>query len=192
MSQRIKLPKEKFKKEDLNIPGLFFSGAFMVWNIIWITIWHHEGFTFDWVGAIIISVITGTFGCLFVLAASDRQYIKPLHFIIFEFEIWNKEKSEYVKVYDYGRTNLYAGYFLQYQTSLYTNSTTIEDIENRANSRSYIPLSSTEAVMRAILREVKDLMKTEMEKQNVTVRNISTLETISIEGLIKMVKEEKK
>jgi len=192
MSQKIKLPKEKFKKEDINVVGLFFLGVFMVWNIIWISIWHHEGFTFDWVGVMIISVITGIFGYFFVLAAIDRQYIKTLDFIIFEFEIWNKEKSEYVKVYDYGRTNLYAGYFLQYQTSLYTNSTTIEDIENRANSRSYLPLSSKQSVMEAILREVKDLMETEMEKQNVTVRNISTLETISVEDLIKMVKEENK
>ena len=191
MPQKIKLPKEKFKKKELNIPGLFFLGVLMVWNIIWISIWYHEGFTFDWLAATIISIITGTFGYLLVLAASDRQYIRTLDFTIFEFGFWDKKKSEYVKAYDYGRTNLYAGYFLQYQTSLYTNSTTIEDIENRTNSR-YILFSSTEDVMRAILSEVRVLMKAEMKEQNITIRNISTLETISVEDLIKMVKEEKK
>lgn len=183
---------KKIKKEETNIAGWIFLLLFIAWNSIWISIWVHENFAFSWAGLAIISTITGVLGLAAVLTAWDIQYVRTLEFIIFEFEIWDKEQAQYVKAYDYGRKNLYTDYFLDFYTSTHESSTDEKDILSRYNDSSFsrYAYDSKEAVMRSILDEVKSMLENKMENEKIVIRNVSTAETISVEELIKMVKGE--
>ena len=186
--------QEKKKKNQRSYVGWFFLLVFISWNILWISLWSHEGFSFDWVGAIIISLVTLTVGSLFWLSSMDWDYIRTSEYTIFEFELWDKETSEYVKRYDYGSREIYANYFLNWQTGNSESYSTEEDISNRYNdTERFIKengFTNKEEVMKSILDRVRSSIANKIEDQKIRIRNVSTSEVITVEELVKIVKGE--
>lgn len=186
--------KEKKKKPNSSFAGWIFLFFFLVWNICWISTWSSEGFSFNWGVAIIISLLTLTGGSLFWLSSMDWSYIRTSEYTIFEFELWDKDLSEYVKKYDYGTREIYANYFLNWQIGNSDIYSTEEDILNRYNdtdafSKSY-GFNNKEEVMLSILDITRSSLANKIENQKIRIRNISTSEVITVDELIKIVKGE--
>lgn len=186
--------QEKKKKSRNSLAGWIFLFAFLGWNTLWVSIWTHEGFGFDWGVSIIISLATLVFGSLFWLSAKDWEYIRTSEYIIFEFELWDKETSQYVKRYDYGSREIYANYFLNWQTGNSETYANEEDILDRYNdterlckSHGYI---NKEEVMVRILDMIRSSIANKVEDQKIRIRNVSTSEVITVEELVKIVKGE--
>ena len=186
--------QEKKKKEERSYLGWIFLFAFLAWNTFWISIWAHDGFVFNWGGATIISLVTLVSGSLFWLASKDWDYIKTSEFTIFEFELWDRETAQYVKRYDYGSREIYANYFLNWQTGNSETYSTEEDVLNRYNDSESFMTSygyiSKEEVMKSILDIIRSSIANKIEDQKIRIRNISTSEVITVEELVKMVKGE--
>ena len=125
--------QETKKKTERSYVGWIFLLVFILWNVLWVSLWSHEGFIFDWGGAVIISLITLTVGSLFWMTSMDWDYIRTSEYTIFEFELWDTETSQYVKRYDYGSREIFANYFLNWQTGNSETYSTEEDILNRYN-----------------------------------------------------------
>jgi hypothetical protein len=186
--------QEKKKKNKRSYVGWIFLFVFLAWNTLWISLWEHEGFSFDWAGAVLISLVTLTLGSLFWMSSVDWDYIRTLEYIIFEFELWDKEKSEYVKRYDYGSRGIYANYFLNRQTGNSETYLTEEDILNRYNDTESFSkpsgFTSKEEVMKSILDMIRSSIANKIEDQKIRIRNVSTSEVITVEELVKLVKGE--
>jgi hypothetical protein len=186
--------QEKKKKEERSYLGWIFLFAFLAWNTLWISIWAHDGFLFDWGLATIISLVTLVSGSLFWLTSKNWDYIRTSEFTIFEFELWDRETAQYVKRYDYGSREIYANYFLNWQTGNSETYSTEEDVLNRYNdSESFMPsygYISKEEVMKSILDMIRSSIANKIEDQKIRIRNISTSEVITVEELVKMVKDE--
>jgi hypothetical protein len=186
--------QEKKKKNKRSYVGWIFLFVFLAWNTLWISLWAHEGFSFDWAGSIIISLVTLTLGSLFWMSSVDWDYIRTLEYIIFEFELWDKEKSEYVKRYDYGSRGIYANYFLNRQTGNSETYSTEDDILDRYNDTESFSkpsgFTSKEEVMKSILDLIRSSIANKIEDQKIRIRNVSTSEVITVEELVKLVKGE--
>jgi hypothetical protein len=186
--------QEKKKKDEHSYAGWIFLFAFLGWNTLWISIWAHEGFGFDWGGATIISLATLVLGSLFWMAAKDWEYIRTSEYTIFEFEIWDKETSQYVKRYDYGSREIYANYFLNWQTGNSETYSTEDDILNRYNDTESFSkpsgFTNKEEVMKSILDMIRSSIANKIEDQKIRIRNVSTSEVITVEELVKLVKGE--
>jgi len=186
--------QEKKKKNERSYAGWIFLFVFLAWNTLWISLWAHEGFSFDWAGSIIISSVTLILGSLFWMSSVDWDYIRTLEYIIFEFELWDKEKSEYIKRYDYGSREIYANYFLNRQTGNSETYSTEEDILNRYNDTESFSkpsgFTSKEEVMKSILDMIRSSIANKIEDQKIRIRNVSTSEVITVEELVKLVKGE--
>ena len=184
----------KNKKEERSYLGWIFLLVFLIWNTLWMSIWAHGGFGFDWGGAVIISLVTLVLGSLFWISAKEWDYIRTSEYTIFEFELWDRETSQYVKRYDYGSREIYANYFLNWQTGNSETYSTEEDILDRYNdSESFITsygYISKEEVMKSILDMIRSSIANKIEDQKIRIRNISTSEVITVEELVKMVKGE--
>ena len=184
----------KNKKEERSYLGWIFLLVFLIWNTLWMSIWAHGGFGFDWGGAVIISLVTLVLGSLFWISAKEWDYIRTSEYTIFEFELWDRETSQYVKRYDYGFRQIYANYFLNWQTGNSETYSTEEDILDRYNdSESFITsygYISKEEVMKSILDMIRSSIANKIEDQKIRIRNISTSEVITVEELVKMVKGE--
>ena len=186
--------QEKKKKSENTTAGWIFLFAFLGWNTLWISIWTHEGFGFDWGGATLISLVTLVSGSLFWMAAKDWEYIRTSEYTIFEFELWDKETSQYVKRYDYGSREIYANYFLNWQTGNSETYSTEDDILDKYNNPERLyklyGYVNKEEVMRRILDMIRSSIANKIEDQKIRIRNISTSEVITVEELIKMVNGE--
>ena len=186
--------QEKKRKTERSYLGWVFLLVFISWNVLWVSLWSHEGFIFDWGVAVLISLITLTAGSVFWMCSMDWDYIRTSEYTIFEFELWDKETSQYVKRYDYGSREIYANYFLNYQTGNSETYSTEEDILNRYNdTESFSKPSgfiSKEEVMKSILDMIRSSIASKIEDQKIRIRNVSTLEVITTEELRKMVKGE--
>jgi hypothetical protein len=186
--------QEKNKKEERSYLGWIFLLVFLIWNTLWMSIWAHGGFGFDWGGSVIISLVTLVLGSLFWISAKEWDYIRTSEYTIFEFELWDRETSQYVKRYDYGFRQIYANYFLNWQTGNSETYSTEEDILDRYNdSESFITsygYISKEEVMKSILDMIRSSIANKIEDQKIRIRNISTSEVITVEELVKMVKGE--
>ena len=184
----------KNKKEERSYLGWIFLLVFLIWNTLWMSIWAHGGFGFDWGGSVIISLVTLVLGSLFWISAKEWDYIRTSEYTIFEFELWDRETSQYVKRYDYGSREIYANYFLNWQTGNSETYSTEEDILDRYNdSESFITsygYISKEEVMKSILDMIRSSIANKIEDQKIRIRNISTSEVITVEELVKMVKGE--
>ena len=184
----------KNKKEERSYLGWIFLLVFLIWNTLWMSIWAHGGFGFDWGGSVIISLVTLVLGSLFWISAKEWDYIRTSEYTIFEFELWDRETSQYVKRYDYGFREIYANYFLNWQTGNSETYSTEEDILDRYNdSESFITsygYISKEEVMKSILDMIRSSIANKIEDQKIRIRNISTSEVITVEELVKMVKGE--
>ena len=184
----------KNKKEERSYLGWIFLLVFLIWNTLWMSIWAHGGFGFDWGGSVIISLLTLVLGSLFWISANEWDYIRTSEYTIFEFELWDRETSQYVKRYDYGSREIYANYFLNWQTGNSETYSTEEDILDRYNdSESFITsygYISKEEVMKSILDMIRSSIANKIEDQKIRIRNISTSEVITVEELVKMVKGE--
>ena len=186
--------QEKKEKSGRSLAGWIFLFAFLGWNTLWVSIWAHGGFGFDWGGATIISLATLVLGSLFWMAAKDWEYIRTSEYTIFEFEIWDEETSQYVKRYDYGSREIYANYFLNWQTGNTETYSTEDDILDRYNNperlyKSYGYINKEEAMAR-ILDMIRSSIANKIEDQKIRIRNISTSEVITVEELVKIVKGE--
>ena len=184
--------QEKKKKTERSYLGWVFLFVFISWNVLWVSLWSHEGFIFDWGVAVLISLITLTAGSVFWMCSMDWNYIRTSEYTIFEFELWDKETSQYVKRYDYGSREIYANYFLNWQTGNSETYSTEEDILNRYNdTESFSKPSgfiSKEEVMKSILDMIRSSIASKIEDQKIRIRNVSTSEVITTEELRKMVK----
>jgi hypothetical protein len=83
---------------------------------------------------------------------------------------------------------------MNYQIGNYENVVTSEDMERRYSKDSHFevkPYSSKEEVMLSILDRIKSSISNKMEEENIKIKNITTSEVITVEELIKMVKETK-
>lgn len=186
--------QEKKKKSGNSLAGWIFLFAFLGWNTLWVSIWTHEGFGFDWGVSIIISLATLVSGLLFWMSAKDWEYIRTSEYTIFEFEIWDKETSQYVKRYDYGSREIYANYFLNWQTGNSETYDNEEDILDRYNDterlcKSYGYINKEEVMVR-ILDMIRSSIANKVEDQKIRIRNVSTSEVITVEELVKIVKGE--
>ena len=186
--------QETKKKTERSYVGWIFLLVFILWNVLWVSLWSHEGFIFDWGGAVIISLITLTVGSLFWMTSMDWDYIRTSEYTIFEFELWDTETSQYVKRYDYGSREIFANYFLNWQTGNSETYSTEEDILNRYNDterftkvNGYI---NKEEVMKSILDRIRSSIANKIEDQKIRIRNVSTSEVITVEELVKIVKGE--
>lgn len=186
--------QEKKKKLGNTAAGWIFLFAFLGWNTLWISIWTYEGFGFDWGGATLISLVTLVSGSLFWMAAKDWEYIRTSEYTIFEFELWDKETSQYVKRYDYGSREIYANYFLNWQTGNSETYSTEDDILDKYNDPERLyklyGYINKEEVMRRILDMIRSSIANKIEDQKIRIRNVATSEVITIEELIKMVNGE--
>ena len=186
--------QEKKRKSGNSLAGWIFLFAFLGWNTLWVSIWTHEGFPFEWGGSLIIFLVTLVFGSLFWLAAKDWEYIRTSEYTIFEFEIWDKETSQYVKRYDYGSREIYANYFLNWQTGNSETYSTEDDILDRYNNPERLyelyGYTNKEEVMARILDMIRSSIANKIEDQKIRIRNISTSEVITVEELVKIVKGE--
>jgi len=197
--------QEKKKKSGNTTAGWIFLFVFLAWNTLWISIWAHDGFGFDWGGSIIISLVTLVSGSLFWLTSKDWDYIRTSEYTIFEFELWDKETSQYVKRYDYGSREIYANYFLNWQTGNSETYSTEDDILDRYNDTERFTLdryndterftksngyTNKEEVMKSILDRIRSSIANKIEDQKIRIRNISTSEVITVEELVKIVKGE--
>jgi hypothetical protein len=186
--------QEKKRKTERSYLGWVFLFVFISWNVLWVSLWSHEGFIFDWGVAVLISLITLTVGSLFWMCSMDWDYIRTSEYTIFEFELWDKETAQYVKRYDYRSREIYANYFLNWQTGNSETYSTEEDILNRYNdTESFSKPSgfiSKEEVMKSILDMIRSSIASKIEDQKIRIRNVSTLEVITTEELRKMVKGE--
>lgn len=186
--------QEKKKKTERSYVGWIFLLVFISWNVLWVSVWSHEGFTFDWGVATLISLVTLVSGSLFWMVAKDWDYIRTSEYTIFEFELWDTETAQYVKRYDYGSREIYANYFLNWQTGNSETYSTEEDILNRYNDTERICKSygyiNKEEVMKRILDNIRSSISNKIEDQKIRVRNVSTLEVITVEELVKIVKGE--
>jgi hypothetical protein len=128
------------------------------------------------------------------MSSVDWDYIRTLEYIIFEFELWDKEKSEYVKRYDYGSRGIYANYFLNRQTGNSETYSTEDDILDRYNDTESFSkpsgFTSKEEVMKSILDLIRSSIANKIEDQKIRIRNVSTSEVITVEELVKLVKGE--
>jgi hypothetical protein len=186
--------QEKKKKDERSYAGWIFLFVFLAWNTLWISLWAHEGFSFDWAGAVLISLVTLTLGSLFWLSAKEWDLIRTSEYTIFEFELWDKETSEYVKRYDYRSREIYANYFLNLQTGNSETYSTEEDILNRYNDTESFSkpsgFTNKEEVMKSILDMIRSSIANKIEDQKIRIRNVSTSEVITVEELVKLVKGE--
>ena len=187
---------ERKKIENSSIGGWVFLTIFIVWNCFWIAIWAHEKFAFnwsqsdDWLGALIIFILTFCLGSLFIMSSISQEHIRTLEYKIFEFELWDNGLSEYLIKYDFGAKSLYGTYFLNFQTNNIIIERTEEDIVNKFNGESSFSkyaYSNKEEAMGAILNIIKESITDTKISQDILIRNVSTSEVITVEELIKMV-----
>ena len=186
--------QETKKKTERSYVGWIFLLVFISWNVLWVSLWSHEGFIFDWGVAVIISLITLTVGSLFWMTSMDWEWIRTSEYTIFEFELWDTETSQYVKRYDYGSREIYANYFLNWQTGNSETYSTEEDILNRYNDTERFTKANgyinKEEVMKSILDMIRSSIANKIEDQKIRIRNVSTSEVITVEELVKIVKGE--
>jgi hypothetical protein len=192
---------ERKKIEDSTILGWVFLMIFIVWNCFWISLWAHEKFAFnwsqgdDWLGVLIISVLTFLLGSLFLMCSVSREWIRTIEYKIFEFELWDSNISDYLIKYDYGTKNLYGTYFLNFQISNTVSERTEKDIQNKFNGKSSFSqhaYPNKEEVMNSILKIIKESITDKKISQDILIRNVSTSEVITVEELMKMVSNETK
>jgi len=186
--------QETKKKTERSYVGWIFLLVFISWNVLWVSVWSHEGFTFNWGVAAIITLITLTVGSLFWMSSVDWDHIRTSEYTIFEFELWDTETSQYVKRYDYGSREIFANYFLNWQTGNSETYSTEEDILNRYNDTERFTKANgyinKEEVMKRILDNIRSSISNKIEDQKIRVRNVSTSEVITVEELVKIVKGE--
>ena len=186
--------QETKKKTERSYVGWIFLLVFISWNVLWVSVWSHEGFTFNWGVAAIITLITLTVGSLFWMSSVDWDHIRTSEYTIFEFELWDTETSQYVKRYDYGSREIFANYFLNWQTGNSETYSTEEDILNRYNDTERFTKANgyinKEEVMKKILDNIRSSISNKIEDQKIRVRNVSTSEVITVEELVKIVKGE--
>lgn len=176
---------ENKKREEGIIGSVVTTLLFLIWNLGFLFILIKLGF--DPVGFVLYSVVTFILGLMSFEYCFGVEKIRTLGFTIFEFEMWDKNNREYVKRYDWGIEELHAKYFFHKQTSTMLTSTKIEDIKERALSHSYSPTKDKTMVMKEILDYVESIIKNRESIENVKIKNIVTLESHSLNELIKLV-----
>ena len=188
---------EKKRREGERIASWVMSIIFLGVTSFFITLWGIEGFSFgfkveDFVLLGIASAISFCVGAVAWMLCSQEEHIRNKEYVIFEFEIWDKDSAKYVKGYDYSVNTISARYFMNFQIGNSENVVTAEDIERRYSRDSVFtmtPYFSKEGLMKDILDRIKSAISDKMEEQNIKIKNITTSEVITVEDLIKMVKE---
>jgi hypothetical protein len=187
---------EKKRREGERTASWVMSIIFLGLTSFFITLWGIEGFSFgfkveDFVLLGIASAISGLFGIIAWMLSFVEEHIRNKEYVIFEFEIWDKDSAEYVKGYDYSINTISARYFMNFQIGNSENVVTSEDIEKRYSRDSdftITPYFSKEELMKDILDRIKSAISDKMEEQNIKIKNITTSEVIPVEELIKIVK----
>ena len=190
---------EKKKREEGRIATWVTLIIFLGLNSLFMILWGYEGFPFefklDYFLPLGISLfISFCSGAVAWMICFGEEHIRNKEYVIFEFEIWDRDSAKYVKGYDYSVNTISARYFMNYQIGNYENVVTSEDMERRYSKESHFeikPYSSKEEVMLSILDRIKSSISNKMEEENIKIKNITTSEVITVEELIKMVKETK-
>ena len=187
---------EKKRREGERTASWVMSIIFLGLTSFFITLWGIEGFSFgfkveDFVLLGIASAISGLFGIIAWMLSFVEEHIRNKEYVIFKFEIWDKDSAKYVKGYDYSINTISARYFMNFQIGNSENVVTSEDIEKRYSRDSdftITPYFSKEELMKDILDRIKSAISDKMEEQNIKIKNITTSEVITVEELIKIVK----
>lgn len=187
---------EKKRREGERTASWVMLIIFLGLTSFFITLWGIEGFSFkfkieDFVLLGIASAISGLFGIIAWMLSFVEEHIRNKEYVIFEFEIWDKDSAKYVKGYDYSINTISARYFMNFQIGNSENVVTVEDIEKRYSGDSdftITPYFSKKELMKDILDRIKSSISDKMEEQNIKIKNITTSEVITVEELIKIVK----
>lgn len=118
----------------------------------------------------------------------SNEKIRTLEYEIYEFDFWNKSEGtsgEYIKAYWYSETELYAYYFMNFQYKNKILKETPKDIEKFFNNSFHkpSPFKTKEEVMKKILEEVREYLKAKGSSENVKIKGINVLETLTLEEL---------
>lgn len=190
---------EKKRRSEGRAASWIMLTLFLGLTSLFMALWGIEGFPFefkvdDFLALGITLAISFCLGAVSWMICFGEEHIRDKEYVIFEFEIWDRDSAKYVKGYDYSVNTISARYFVNYQIGNYENVVTPEDIEKRYSGDSVFtrtPYFSKKDLMKDILDIIKSSINDKMEEQNIKIKNITTSEVITVEELIEMVKETK-
>jgi hypothetical protein len=181
------MEKKYKRKQDLGA-----CWVILILNILslgsWIGGWIYNGFGFDIFGFGFFLFTTLVLGALLSVVLKSREFIDYTDIVIFEFDIWDKDKMEYQRRYEWYTNELNANFTLNYHTGnterRYTEKDIIFKYTESAFNGNWLGYTKDE-----VMENIKDWIKKQVIKgksvDNIKIKSISICDTLNVEELIK-------
>jgi hypothetical protein len=144
----------------------------------------------NWEHIILGSVLLGPIWLIIILinieAAIDEYNHQFVSFKIVEYQKWGKNTEKYITFYQIYPTSKYDVSIYQWHWKTYISSPTInEKIILRQHEDNYA-FPSKETAMKSILYKVKEKIKSNKNIENVKIKNIKEIETITFDEAVEL------
>ena len=141
-------------------------------------------------GLVIWILITAFLGLISSSYIWNEQYVKTLEYSIYEYDKWSRSEQEYVKRYVYESKTLTTIFVYNHQLKEVENSKSLEEVEENILSCidkgwGRIEYKTKDDVMRSVVEEIKYLITKDKTEENILIKNISSLETFTVDELAK-------
>lgn len=177
---------EKRKRKEGHITAWLGLIGTLLWMSFALICCYYNGFSWSafllwWIPELIpLSMIM----CCF----KTTQHEKTLEFIILEYEVWVSKKQVYEKRYIYDRKTLRSKFILHFYKGDYVDVNTEEQMKQsimnmNTEYQTWTGYETKEDAMKDIIKEIRQFIKTDKEIEKVIFRNITTLESLSVDSL---------
>jgi hypothetical protein len=126
------------------------------------------------------------FGVIFSI--KDEEYIRISSFTIYKFERYTNKDGEYKTLYIIDETIIKSKYILHKHIGDFEISRSSEELYNYCNNNPYV-YPTKEDAMKEILNRVKNIILDEKAEINVKVKNITSVDTFTLDEVRKMVEK---
>jgi hypothetical protein len=142
--------------------------------------------------SIICNIPNAIFALGFGFMITHEEHVDTLEFRIHQYDRWNFRDSKYETYYITEAVTLNATYVYHKHTGDFINKMTQEELEEYCKTLPHgysedIGYETQEEAMNEILQSIKNFIANDKASENIKIKNISTLETFTVEELKKKV-----
>ena len=172
----------KRKRNESPVYGWLWTVFTVVLIIVGIFLANERGFTWDGFALWCLLLVIPGLGT--VCTVYHEQHEQTLEFIVYEFELWQKEEMKYEPRYIVDMKTLRSVFVYGWHVKDYESFMTLDQVENYLNRDEHIfGYKSETEVMQYITDIVQGFITNKKERENVKVRNIRMSATHTVEDI---------